>query len=41
MLAPLGTGAAALRAQLNRNKVVGGETSIDAAIAEKFRYARP
>jgi hypothetical protein len=33
--------AAALRAGLDRNKVVSVETSIDAAVAAKFRYARP
>ena len=33
--------AFALRAELDRNKVVGAETSIDAAIAAKFRHARP
>jgi hypothetical protein len=33
--------AAALRTELDRNKVVSAETSIDAAIAAKFRYVRP
>jgi hypothetical protein len=33
--------ASALRTELDRNKVVGVETSIDATIAAKFRYARP
>jgi hypothetical protein len=33
--------AAALRAELDRNKVVSVETSVDDAVAEKFRYARP
>jgi hypothetical protein len=33
--------AAALRAELDRNKVISIETSIDDAVAEKFRYARP
>ena len=33
--------AAALRAELDRNKVVSAETSIDAAVAMKFRYTRP
>ncbi len=33
--------AAALRAELDRNKVVTVETSIDAAVAAKFRYTRP
>jgi hypothetical protein len=33
--------AAALRAELERNKVPSVETSIDDAIAAKFRYARP
>jgi hypothetical protein len=41
MLAPLETGAAALRAELDRNKVVNVGTSIDAAIAAKVRYTRP
>jgi len=41
MLVPLGTGAAALRAELDQNKVVSGETSIDDAVAAKFRYTRP
>ena len=41
MLAPLGTGAAALRAELDQNKVVSGETSIDDAVPAKFRYAGP
>jgi hypothetical protein len=31
--------AAALRTELDRNKVVSAETGIDAAIAAKFRYA--
>jgi len=33
--------AAALRAELERNKVASVETSIDVAIAAKFRYVRP
>jgi len=33
--------ASALRTELDRNKVVRAETSIDAAVAAKFRYARP
>jgi hypothetical protein len=33
--------ASALRAELDRNKVVSVETSVDAAIAAMFRYARP
>ncbi len=33
--------ASALRTELDRNKVVSAETSIDTAIAAKFRYARP
>jgi len=33
--------ASALRAELDRNKVVSAETTIDAAVAAKFRYARP
>ena len=33
--------AAALSAELDLNKVVVLETSIDAAIAAQFRYARP
>ena len=33
--------ATALRAELERNKVVSAETSIDDAVAEKFRSARP
>jgi hypothetical protein len=33
--------AAALRAELERNKVVSVETSMDDAVAAKFRYARP
>jgi hypothetical protein len=33
--------AAALRAELDRNKVVSVETSINAAVAAKFCYARP
>ncbi len=41
MLAPLGTGAAALRAELDRNKTVSVETIIDAMIPAKFRYTRP
>src|SRR5713226_45591 len=41
MLGPLGTGAAALRAELDQNKVVSGETSIDDAVKAKFRYAGP
>ena len=41
MLATLGTGAAALRAELDQNKVVSVETSIDAAIAAEYRYKRP
>jgi hypothetical protein len=32
--------AAALRAELARNKVVSVETSMDDAVAAKFRYAR-
>jgi hypothetical protein len=32
--------AAALRAELDRNKVVSVETSIDGAVAEKFRYRK-
>ena len=32
--------ASALRTELDRNKVVSVETSIDAAVATKFRYAR-
>src|SRR5712692_8010899 len=41
LLAPPGTGAAALRAELDQNKVVSGETSIDDAVKAKFRYAGP
>ena len=33
--------AAALRTELDRNKVVSVETSIYDAVAAKFRYARP
>jgi hypothetical protein len=33
--------AAALRAELDRNKTVSVETSVDATIAAMFRYARP
>jgi hypothetical protein len=33
--------AAALRAELERNKVASVETSMDDAVAAKFRYARP
>jgi hypothetical protein len=33
--------ASALRTELDRNKVVIVETGIDAAVAAKFRYARP
>ena len=33
--------ASALRLELDRNKVVSVETSIDAAVAEQFRYTRP
>ncbi len=33
--------ASALRTVLDRNKVVSVETSIDTAVAAKFRYARP
>jgi hypothetical protein len=33
--------AAALRAELDRNKVVSVETSVDATIAAMFRYTRP
>ena len=33
--------ASALRTELDRNKVVGVETGIDAAVAAKFRYTRP
>jgi hypothetical protein len=32
--------AAALRAELDRNKVVSVETSIDGAVAEKFHYRK-
>ena len=32
--------AAALRAELERNKVASVETRIDDAVAKKFRYAR-
>ena len=32
--------ASALRTELDRNKVVSVETSIDPALATKFRYAR-
>jgi hypothetical protein len=32
--------ATALRAELERNKVAGVETSIDDAVAAKYRYAR-
>ena len=32
--------AAALRTELERNKVVSVETSVDDAVAAKFRYAR-
>jgi hypothetical protein len=41
MLAPLGTDAAALRAELDRNKVVSVETGIDDAVKAEFRYAGP
>jgi hypothetical protein len=41
MLATLGTGAAALREELDQNKVVSGETSINHAVKAKFRYAGP
>jgi hypothetical protein len=33
--------AAELRTELDRNKVVGVETSIHGAVAAKFRYAAP
>jgi len=33
--------AAALRAELERNKGFSVETSVDAAVAAKFRYAKP
>ena len=33
--------ASALRTELDRNKLVSVETSIDPAVAAKFRYARP
>ena len=33
--------AAALRAELERNKVFSVETSIDEVVAAKFRHARP
>jgi hypothetical protein len=33
--------ASALRTELHRNKVVSVETSIDAAIAARFRFVRP
>jgi len=33
--------AAELRAELDRNKVVSVETSMDDTVAAKFRYARP
>ncbi len=33
--------ASVSRTELDRNKVVSVETSIDAAIAANFRYARP
>ena len=33
--------ASALRMELDRNKVVSVGTSIDPAVAAKFRYARP
>jgi hypothetical protein len=33
--------AAELRAELDRNKVVSVETSVDASVAAMFRYARP
>ena len=39
MLAPLETGAAALRAELDQNKVVSVETSINHAVKAKFRYS--
>jgi hypothetical protein len=32
--------AAALRAELERNKVISVETSVDDAVAEKFRYRK-
>jgi len=41
MLVPLGTGAAALRAELDQNKVVSVETSFDSSIAAKYHYTRP
>jgi hypothetical protein len=33
--------AAAIRAELERDKVASVQTSMDDAVAEKFRYARP
>ena len=33
--------AAALRAEVKRNKVASVETSVDVEIATKFRYTRP
>jgi hypothetical protein len=33
--------ASALRTELDRNKTVSVETSVDATIAAMFRYARP
>jgi len=33
--------ASALRTELDRNKVVSAETSVDASVAVMFRYARP
>ncbi len=33
--------ASALRTELDRNKAVSFQSSIDAAIAAKFRYTRP
>ncbi len=31
----------ALRTELDRNKVVSAETSVDTSVAAMFRYARP
>jgi hypothetical protein len=33
--------AAEIRAELQRNKIVSVQTSLDDAVAEKFRYVRP
>ena len=33
--------ASALRTELDRNRVVSVETSVDAAVAARFPYARP